>query len=277
MSDTEPRQSAESVRVISYGGGVQSTALIVLACTGRLGKIDAALFANVGDDSEHPATLKYVRDVAVPWAAERGLAIHELVRTKRDGTVETLRGRITNPKMKSICAPWRGENGAPQVRDCTSDFKVDPITRWLKAHGATNDHPATVCIGISLDEIERSSNKQGRPSEIRTYPLLDLRMTRADCAQVIRDAGLPVPPKSACYFCPYHSPRVWSEMRRDEPELFEQAAELEDFVLLKQAAGDRRPLYLTGTGRPIREAVNEAQPTLFKEGPEVCDSGYCWT
>ena len=34
---------------ISYGGGVQSTALIVLAATGRI-HADAALFANVGDD-----------------------------------------------------------------------------------------------------------------------------------------------------------------------------------------------------------------------------------
>jgi hypothetical protein len=39
--------------IISYGGGVQSTAMLVLAIRGQLGyQIDAALFANVGDDSE---------------------------------------------------------------------------------------------------------------------------------------------------------------------------------------------------------------------------------
>ena len=72
------------MRVISYGGGVQSTALIVLAVQGRIPPVEAALFANVGDDSEHPATLAYVRNVMQPWAAERGLAVHELRRQLRD-------------------------------------------------------------------------------------------------------------------------------------------------------------------------------------------------
>ena len=48
------------MRVISYGGGVQSPALLVMAARGELGKVDAALFCNVGDDSEHPETLEYV-------------------------------------------------------------------------------------------------------------------------------------------------------------------------------------------------------------------------
>lgn len=46
------------MRVISYGGGVQSTAMIVLAAQGKLGPVTDAIFANVGDDSEHPQTLR---------------------------------------------------------------------------------------------------------------------------------------------------------------------------------------------------------------------------
>lgn len=277
---TEPRPYAENdrpLRVISYGGGVQSTAMLVLAATDRLGRVDAALFANVGDDSEHPDSLRYVREVATPWAAERGLPVHELRRVKRDGTVETLKGRILDPTKKSIAAPWRGENGSPMTRDCTSNFKVDVLARWLREHGATRQNKAEVLIGISVDEIERANNGQPRPTENRTYPLLDLRLTRGDCAQIIRDAGLPVPRKSSCYFCPFHNLRNWQEMRRDEPELFEEAACLEDYVLARQVTLGRFPLYLTGRGKPIREAITEAQATLFPEGPETCDTGYCWT
>ena len=60
------------LRFVSYGGGVQSTALLVLAATRR---IDYPIFvmANVGDDSEHPATLDYVRDVASHYAADNGI------------------------------------------------------------------------------------------------------------------------------------------------------------------------------------------------------------
>ena len=52
---------SEQLKVFSYGGGVQSTACLVLVAQGKLG-IQTFLFANVGDDSEHPATLRYVRD-----------------------------------------------------------------------------------------------------------------------------------------------------------------------------------------------------------------------
>ena len=55
------------MRVISYGGGVQSTALVVLAAQGKIGHVDAALFANVGDDSEHPASNTRVASEEEKW------------------------------------------------------------------------------------------------------------------------------------------------------------------------------------------------------------------
>lgn len=44
-----------SLTVFSYGGGVQSNAALVLAAQGKL-DCKTFLFANVGDDSENPAT-----------------------------------------------------------------------------------------------------------------------------------------------------------------------------------------------------------------------------
>ena len=87
-----------TLRVISYGGGVQSTALVVLAAQGKLeaimgGPVKYALFGNTGDDSEHPATLKYVREIAIPWAAERGIEIIELATTK-NGEATTIWNEI---------------------------------------------------------------------------------------------------------------------------------------------------------------------------------------
>jgi hypothetical protein len=42
-----------ALRFFSYGGGVQSTAALVLAAQGKI-DYPVFLFANVGDDSEHP-------------------------------------------------------------------------------------------------------------------------------------------------------------------------------------------------------------------------------
>jgi len=269
-----------SLTVISYGGGVQSTAMLVLACQGRLGyEVTDALFANVGDDSEHPATLDYVRDVAIPWAGERGLLVHELDRVKRDGTTETLWGRLMKEGSRSLPIPVRMDNGAPGNRLCTADFKIKVVGKWLKVQGASKEDPATVCIGISTDEIIRVSNKRVEPYERPVYPLVELGLDRSACQQLIADAGLPVPPKSSCFFCPFHRPQMWAEMRRDEPELFERSAQLEDTLNARRSKLGKDRVYLTRFARPLREAIAEAQDMLpgFSPDTDQCDEGYCWT
>lgn len=223
-----------TLRVISYGGGVQSTAMVVLAATRDPafeaavgGPVDAALFCNVGDDSEHPDALRWVRDVVQPWAADREFPVIELHRHTRDGRPETLMGRLTKPGSRSFPIPVRMSNGAPGNRSCTADFKIRVVAKWLRERGASADDPATTCIGISTDEISRVNNRSDEPYETRCYPLIELGMDRSACQEVnVSTFGRPAP-KSSCYFCPFHTPAVWAEMRRDEPDLFQRSVDLE--------------------------------------------------
>lgn len=161
------------MRVFSFGGGVQSTAALVLAAQGEL-ECDAFLFANVGDNSEHPATLRYVHEVAMPYAAAHGIALHELRRVKRDGTVEMLyTDRLTGKRPRGGI-PMRMPSGAPARRQCTQDFKIAVINRWLREHGATARRPATVFLGISTDEETRALKGHDRPLYRRvTFPFLE--------------------------------------------------------------------------------------------------------
>lgn len=270
------------LRFISYGGGVQSTALLVLAAQGRIDYRNAVM-ANVGDDSEHPATLEYVRNIAIPWAEQRGIQVHLLDRTKRDGSTETLWGRLMREGSRSLPIPVRMSNGAPGTRSCTSDFKIKVTGKWAKAHGATRDNPATVAIGISLDEIQRANNRRTEPHERIVYPLVGvgdetgLKMTRTDCMRLIESAGLPVPPKSSCFFCPFHRPSTWQDMRRDEPELFEKAASLEDTLNARRGVLGKDPVYLTRFGMPIREAIARDDQQLLPLIDDGCDGGWCHT
>ncbi|MEU8804907.1 site-specific integrase, partial [Spirillospora sp. NPDC048819] len=77
------------------------------------------LFANVGDDSEHPATLRYIREHAAPYAAAHGIDLRELHRIRRDGSTETLYGRLMREGSRSIPIPVRMSNGAPGTRSCS--------------------------------------------------------------------------------------------------------------------------------------------------------------
>jgi hypothetical protein len=267
------------LRVISYGGGVQSTALCVLAAQGKIGKVDAALFSNVGTDSEHPATVTYVRQVMVPWAAAHGLDVHELHRVRRDGTPETLMQNLTRPESRSIPIPVRMENGAPGTRQCTDVFKIKVVRRWLRDNGVTKKQPATVLVGFSTDEMQRVNNRRLSPYEIPEHPLLNLGLNREACKGVIRDAGLPIPGKSACYFCPFHRPAEWSRLRRDEPELFRKSVDLERFLNERRDTLGKDHVYLTRFSKPLDDAIAETPPELpFDEiGSQSCDEGYCWT
>ncbi|MDM4721833.1 phosphoadenosine phosphosulfate reductase [Micromonospora sp. WMMA1363] len=274
------------LRTFSFGGGVQSTAALVLAAEGVI-DFPVFLFANVGDDSEDPATLAYIERYAKPYAESHGIQLHELRRVRqrgpRAGEVETLYGRLTRPGSRSLSIPVRMSNGAPGTRACTADFKIRIIGRWLKAHGASASNPATVGVGISLDEIHRVNNRRSEPYEQTVYPLLDHAppLRRHDCARIITAAGLPVPPKSACWFCPLHRPATWGEMRRDRPGLFARACHLESLLNERRDVLGKDPVYLTRFNAPLGRAVGEAGPMLPGFGNDVedalCDNGSCFT
>lgn len=270
------------LRSVSYGGGVQSTALLVLAAQGR---IDFSLFlmANVGDDSEHPATLAYVREVAAPYAAAHGIELRELNKRRRDGAIETLYGKLTRPGSRSTSIPYRSKpDGPPMSRSCTAEFKIRVIGKELKRRGASMENRAVVGIGISLDEAHRA-NRKALPYENVVYPLIGigeetgLRLRRADCADVIASAGLPVPPKSSCWFCPHHKTAAWADMRRREPDLFERAADLEEYLRTRNVADGNGPVFLSRAGIPLRDAIDDGQVALFEGDDGSCDSGWCFT
>lgn len=272
------------LRTVSYGGGVQSTALLVLAAQRRI-DFPVFLMANVGEDSEHPATLAYVRGVAMPYAEKHGIELNLLDRVKRDGTVETLWGRLMKEGSRSLPIPVRMSNGAPGNRSCTADFKIRVIGKELKRRGASKDNPATIGIGISLDEIQRANARKVEAHERIVYPLVGigeetgLKMNRLDCERTIREAGLPVPPKSSCFFCPFHRPTAWADLARETPDLFEKSVHLEETLNERRDMLGKDHVFLTRFGIPLRAAIDTEQELLplADDTNGSCDSGWCFT
>jgi len=261
-------------RVFSYGGGWQSNAALVLAAQGQL-DYQTFLFCNVGDDSEDPATLAYVRDYAMPYAATHGLDLIELRKIRRDGTPDTLLQTLNRSK-RSLPIPVRMANGAPGNRNCTPEFKIKVVARWTRDHGATPADPATVAIGFTVDEIHRVGGSPDVPGVVRDYPLLDLGLRRKDIPAILRDAGLPMPPKSACWFCPMHREETWQTMRQERPELFGRAVALEAMLNERRDTLGKDHVYLTRFGRPLADVIPAGKDALFASDPGDCDSGWCF-
>lgn len=283
----------------SYGGGRQSTAMLVLA---KRGVIDfpVFLFANVGDDSESPETLAYVREVAMPYGAKHGIEVIELRMEGRAGTPVTLRSRLT--KRKSMMIPVRQSGGVPASRSCTAEFKARVMAKWRVAHGASEENPAITAIGFSVDEAYRVNKRKAslrpgarkgekRPIEQLVYPLLTIDreqvgigsgvgMNLTDCVALIEDEGLPLPPKSACWFCPWHSSLHWRRMRSENPEQFAEACAIEAMLSERSQARGAGPVFMHDALVPLPaltggEGVEYL--SLDFDGVQVCDEGGCWT
>lgn len=273
------------LRAISFGGGQQSTALLVLAAQGEI-DFPLFLFANVGDDSEHPATLRYVQEYAKPYAAKHGIDLVELRRIMRGGPDKgeerTLLQELRRPGSKSVRIPVRMANGAPGTRSCTHYWKAEVVARETRRRGATAEHPAVIGIGISLDEIGRANaDAHAYPHQVKTFPLLDHvpGLRRTDCQRIIRKAGLPIPPKSACWFCPMHRAEEWQDQRRNDPDLFAEACDLEAEMIERRARLGKDPVYMTRFAKPLAQAIPDGIDVLpvFDEGDGACDSGWCMT
>lgn len=269
------------IRAFSYGGGVQSTAALVLAGQGEI-DYPLFLFANVGDDSELPATLKYVREIAMPYAEHVGVELLELRRTNRpneNGTTETLLQQVTRLE-RSLPIPVRmSPSGMPGNRLCTLQFKIRVIEKELRRRGATKERKAAVGLGISLDEYQRAGSAEDpkSPYQLREYPLIDRRISRQDAMNIIARAGLPIPPKSACYFCPFHRDDEWQRMARTEPDLFAKAVELERLLHERGRMLGRGDFYFSRHNDFLDRVYDGNQTALFEELEDGCESGYCMT
>ena len=242
-------------QVWSYGGGVQSAAIAVLIATKRLPTPDLAVIADTGREAD--TTWTYLADHVRPLLyglVEVHVAPHAL------STVDLY------AKNGDLLIPAFTNSGGALRTLCSNEWKKRVVRRWLRARGV---HHATIWLGISRDE-------GGRMKEsdvgwiIHRYPLIsEVPMNRAECVQVIMGAGLPVPPRSSCWMCPYRSDAEWRMLRKDSPDGWDRA------VALDAAIRERDPgVFLHRRMAPLPKAVkDDTQADLF----DACESGYCWT
>ena len=243
-----------SLRVLSLGAGVQSTALALMAAHGEIGPMpDCAIFADTGWEPravhEHLAWLRSPDVLPVPVHVVSSGNI-------RDGLIRGARGE----RWASIPAFTRSASGKTGMirRQCTGEYKIVPIRRKVRElAGLTRKrsprHPIVEqWLGISLDEAIRM-----KPSfeawQVNRFPLIELGMTRRDCLRWLERHGYPMPPKSACIGCPYHGDAHWRQMRAEDPDGFADAVAI-DRLIRTGFRNLRGEVYLHRSCVPLDEA-----------------------
>lgn len=228
------------MKYLAFGGGVNSTALLILLAQEK--EEFEAIFSDHGGD--YPETYEYVK-----LLQSKGYAI-TIVEAKVEGK------DLYNYSIDKKVLPSR------LFRWCTDKFKIRPMLKYYK-------RPCTVYLGIDAGESHRAK-QSGREDVINEFPLVARGIDRAGCVKIIQEAGLPVPRKSGCYFCPYTKKAELVALRDTRPELYCKAKKLENQVNDARTKEGRSKLYIRD--KPIEVVVDEKQDDLFGlRKPCYCD------
>jgi hypothetical protein len=234
--------------VVSYGMGLDSTAMLVeMARRGM--RPDLILFSDTG--GEKPETYAYL-DVINPWLRSVGFPEVTIVRyAPVRAAYDTLEAKcLANETLPSLA--FGGHS-------CSTVFKIETQIKYLKGWA-----PGLAAIGrgervqkaIGYDDSQADRRRRTKADKVvakkrlavaeRTdcgkaplaeqweaahceyrYLLQDWGLERTQLTSIIEAAGLPVPEKSACFFCPASKPAEVVQLRLEHPDLFRRAVAME--------------------------------------------------
>lgn len=223
------------MRVLSLGGGTQSTALALLAEHGYFEhKPDVAIFADTGWEPQAVyKNVEWLKSVV-------SFPVHtvSIGRSLRDDVMAGVNAR-GRPwlSIPTFLSTQDGEQAGMNWRQCTTDYKIKPIKEQVrKLLGLAARSPVAhatsieMWLGITTDEAERMRTSPDAWI-LNCYPLIDLGMTREDCIDWFnKEYPNRELPRSACVGCPYRSASGWVKMRTTDNTSYEDAVVIDSLL-----------------------------------------------
>ena len=271
-------------QVLSFGAGIQSTCLFLMSCRGLLPKLDAAVFADTGWE---PASVYEHLDWCKKEGEKNGIPV-AVVKRDGDSLKDSVLKNITKPDGKRFSmlpfftATIEGQQQGISMRQCTMDFKIAPVTKYLRQNilglkyrqRAPKEVVLEQWMGISFDEATRA--KPSRNVWCRNvFPLISMgcnylggkNWRRRDCIKWLEENYPEITvPRSACIGCPFHSTNEWRKIRENEEE-WENACDFDDKIRVDKRGKIRKNMYLHKSCVPLRDAdlrtsAEKGQPDL---------------
>ena len=208
------------VVVVACGVGRDSTGMLV-GLHERQVRPAAILFADVG--GEKSGTYEFIPHLQA-WLARVDFPPLTIVRYEPvRAPYTTLEGNM----LANATLPGATFNRG----SCTLKFKVEPQNRhcrsleacqqaWARGEKVIKLIGFEACEGYRQERAaDRTHAGRGSPDAQRyewQYPLMEWGWNLERCKQAIDDAGMPIPPKSACFFCPNQRPEEVEELSDEE-------------------------------------------------------------
>lgn len=241
-----PAPDPNSPIVVSYGGGTNSTAMLIAMVLKGI-KPDLILFADTG--GELPETYEWVNTFS-DWLESQGFPGVEWVKYSQS---KDSKGRKFNySTLEEECLIKKTlPSKAYGFASCSMKYKVEPQQKYLKQWCFSQGIEAIPrqFVGIHTGEVSRLLDKSGKIRQMeqegirQEYPLIEWGLNQENCNALIRSAGLPVPSKSSCFFCPNRKIREILELKKKHPDLYQRAVEMEQNADLRSLKGLGRTKY----------------------------------
>jgi hypothetical protein len=240
--------------VVAYGLGVDSTAMLVEFAQRGI-RPDLILFADTG--GEKPETYAYL-DVIRPYLARVDFPDVVTVRYRPVRAVyDTLEAQCLHTKTLPSLA-YGGKSCSQKYKRTPQDKYI--LAKYPPAEFVRRGRRVVRAIGFDASEqrrtyahvvkaIDLDAGEEHRLTWARSvpdqkeklrreawldqnyfvywYPLMELGYDRERCRQVIKAAGLPVPIKSSCFFCPASKKQEIVWLQQHHPDLLERALAIE--------------------------------------------------
>lgn len=249
--------------VWSYGGGVQSIAILVLIAQGKLQKPELAIMADTS--RERTSTWRYLDNYAKPLMDEIDLPF---VVAGHDLATVDLYGH--NGDLLLPCFTKTGK--LPTF--CSDEWKKQVVRRRLRQLGYGPRNPVLLWMGMSLDEVYRLRHSEKKWIKNHWPLCYDYKLRRHECLIEIEKFGLPEPSPSSCWMCPQMQNPEWLDMKLNDPDDFSQAIKVDYSARLLDQANGNGGVFLHRS----RVSLDQADlTTKEKPAPLFECSDTCWT
>lgn len=203
------------MNVVSFGGGVNSSGMLLgmyekgIAC-------DVILFADPG--AEKPETYHH-RNEFSEWLVAHGYPPITTVREERWTLEQECLDKKTLPSIVT------------GMRSCSDKYKIRPQKRYVAELPEAQEiwrggGSVTRFIGFDAGEPWRVQEAESS-RYVNRFLLVEWGWDREDCIAAFERHGLPIPPKSSCFYCPEMTEREIVDLNDNHPELAQRAIAME--------------------------------------------------
>lgn len=256
--------SNNEYNVISLGGGNQSSYMLITALRGKYGiKPDVAVFADTGSEPEY--VYKYMEWLKTYVKSEFNFEIVTVFRGNLwEDVIKFTQGR----KTRIASLPWfvkTETTPGPVIRQCTDEYKIRPVNRFISK--SRNKRHVRKWIGISFDELQRQKFSSVKYMT-HYYPLVEQKIRIDNILAFFQREGLPIPGKSACLMCPFHSDIYWKRLKANSLSEFHRVCEFDQAT--RNLKGFNQETFLHRSLKPLAEIDFTFDDMLFPEMIDEC-------